>query len=276
VWITITAGTAAFLILIGAVGYGIGGYLFASNRISNAAGAINLASAHRASINTSFDLMASQIASFDSTDGTKSKATSGQIVSESQTMASTVAADTRVLRSAEVRLDDASWLTAFSRSGLRDAADRVDHARKALADVKAATDDSGHLGQFLQAYFQVEIDLTTLLTDIQNNDQSGAVNAYSSLRTDTPNALQLANVPGLPPEFHDFLIAIQAYAADIRQESIASAAGDQNAVAAAEKLALADFDKAVAIDFAGTTAKIRSYYQQYRDDFNAEMDKATI
>jgi hypothetical protein len=31
-----------------------------------------------------------------------------------------------------------------------------------------------------------------------------------------------------------------------------------------------------AIDFSSTSAKIKSYYQQYRDDFNAEMDKATI
>jgi len=190
-------------------------------------------------------------------------------------MASTVAADTRVLRRAGLRLDDLSWLTAFNRGGLKDEADRVEHATKALADVTASADDSGHLGQFMEAYFQVEIDLTTLLTDIENNDQSGAVNAFSSLRSDTPSALQLASVPGLPPQFRDFLVAIQAYAADIRQESVANAAGDQDGVAAAKKLALADFDKAVAIDFAGTTATIRSYYQQYRDDFNAEMDKAT-
>jgi len=249
--------------------------LFATNRISNAALAISSASSHRVFINTSFEMMASQISSFDSTDATTSKATSGQLVSDSQTLASTVAADARVLRSAELRLDDASWLTAFSRGGLKDEADRVEHATKALADVKGAADDSGHLGQFLEAYFQVDIDLMTFLTDIEKSDPSGAANAYSSLRTDTPNALQLANVPGLPPEFHDFLVAIQAYAADLRQESIASAAGDQTALAAAEKSALADFDKAVAIDFAGTTAKIRSYYQHYRDDFNAEMDKAT-
>jgi hypothetical protein len=30
-----------------------------------------------------------------------------------------------------------------------------------------------------------------------------------------------------------------------------------------------------AVDFAGTSAKITSYYQHYRDDFNAELDKAT-
>ncbi len=274
-WLAISAGTAALVLLLGAAAYGLGGYLFATNRISNAALAISSASSHRVSINTSFEMMAAQISSFDSTDATTSKATSRQLVSDSQTMASTVAADTRVLRSAGLRLDDLPWLTAFNRGGLKDEADRVEHATKALADVKASADDSQRLGQFMEAYFQVEIDLTTFVTDIENSDQSGAANAYSSLRTDTPNALQLVSVPGLPPEFHDFLVAIQAYAADLRQESIASAAGDQNAIAAARKLALADFDKAVAIDFAGTTATIRAYYQQYRDDFNAEMDKAT-
>jgi hypothetical protein len=172
-----------------------------------------------------------------------------------------------------VKLAGLAWLTAFSRGSLQDESARLDHARKAVADVQTASNDYTQLGRFLQSYYQALVDLDNLNAA---SDATAFVNAFSALRSDLATALQLAiGVPGLPTQFHDFLSALQAQANDFRQESLAAAAGDQAGVDAAKRALAADIQKADAIDFSGTTAAMHSYYQRIRDDFNSQLDEAT-
>ena len=273
-WLGIIAGIVVAVLLLAVVAYGIAGYLVGQNEIANGSNAINAASSHRTSINTAFDNIAQQIITLDPQGAANAgKSTAAQIVSGSQSMATAVAASPQSLRTAQVKLNDLAWLTAFSRGSLRDESARLDHARKAVADVQTASNDYTQLGRFLQSYYQALVDLDNLNAA---NDATAFVNAFSALRTDLATALQLATaVPGLPTQFHDFLSALQAQANDFRQMSVASAAGDQAGVDAAKKALAADTVKADAIDFSGTTAAIHSYYQRYKDDFNSQMDQAT-
>lgn len=95
------------------------------------------------------------------------------------------------------------------------------------------------------------------------------------MQADTMKALLASAAPGLPVEFHDYLMALQSYSADVGKFLNAIATQDPTALDAADKLLTADTAKLEAVDFSSTGAKIKTFYQGFRDDFNSEMDKAT-
>ncbi|HEX9099310.1 MAG TPA: hypothetical protein VF956_07485 [Candidatus Dormibacteraeota bacterium] len=274
-WMIITAVVVVALLLVGAIAYVVAGYAFASSRISDASSAINGASAHRSYVNTTFDLLDQQVTSFAAmTDATLSKSTAGQLVSESQSISAIVGGDDHAMAAARSHLRDQQWLTAISSGRLDDEAGRIDHARKATDAVKSAAGGYVLLGQFYQSFFQALIDWSTMLVDAKNNDFVGTSTQDALIKTDAINAQQLAaNAPGLPSQYHDFLVILQSYAADVAKELNARTSADFDA---ADKQAVADVNAMGAVDFSGTPAKIKAYYQHYRDDFNAEMDRATV
>lgn len=259
--------------LVGVMGYAVVGYTFASSRISDANGAISSAQSHRDYVNTTLDLLDQQVGSFATlSDSRLGKSLSGQVVSESQGISATVGSNDQALAAARAHLNDQQWLTVISSGRLANQASRIDHARKAVATVKSAADDYALLGQFFQALFQCLIDWGTLEADAQNNDFIGAASADTMLQADVAKALAASTkAPALPQEYKDHLTALEAYATHVGAYFNARTSAAQDA---AIKLIDADVAKLNAIDFTGTTAKLRSYYQHYRDDFNAEMDKA--
>src|SRR5260370_35482851 len=101
-----------------------------------------------------------------------------------------------------------SWLTAFSRGSLQDESGRLDHARKAVADVKNAAEDYRLLGGFLQSYYQVFIDLYTLSTASQTNDSSAFPIPLLMLQSDLAISLELDPLPYLPDPSRFKLTAI--------------------------------------------------------------------
>lgn len=271
-WLVITAVIVVVVLLVGIIGYVFAGYAYASVRISDAANAINAVDAHRGYVNTTFDLLDQQVSSFETmSDSRLGKSTSGQLVTESRSISSSVGGNDQELAAARSRLSDQQWLTAMSRGRLAAEAGRIDHARNAVATLRSSAGDYVQLGQFFQALFQSLIDWGTLLADVSNSDFLGAASADTTLKADVTAALQVTNAPGLPQQYRDFLVALQAYAGDVGSEFNARTKPAQDA---AVKLIDADLTKLGAVDFTGTSAQIKSYYQHYRDDFNSEMDKA--
>jgi hypothetical protein len=272
--VVIASVVVVVVLLIGVIAYVSAGYVYASSRISDAGGAINGASAHRAYVNTTFDLLDQQVSSFAAmTDAKMAKSTAGQLVSESQSIRAIVGGDDQAVAAARSRLHDQRWLTAISSARLDAEAGRIDHARAAAVAVKSAADGYLLLGQFYQAFFQALIDWDTMLADAKTNDFVATSSADALLGADAAKAQQLtANAPGLPSQYHDFLVILQAYAVDVAKVLNARTTADFDA---ADKQVTADLTAMNALDFTGIAIKIKSYYQHYRDDFNAEMDKAT-
>lgn len=275
-WLIIASVVAVVVLLLAVVGYAIAGYAFTSSRITDASGAINTANAHRVFVNTTFDLLDQQVTAFNnSTDLTTAKSDAAEVVNQSQTMSSTEVGDDQALASVRARLNDQQWLTSLNRGRISAESGRLDHARKAVDTAKTAAGDYVQLGQFLQAYVQVLSDWDTVSSDTTNHDFVGAASADTSMQADITKALLASGAPGLPAEFHDFLIALQSYSADVGKLLNAIATRDSAALDAADKLLTADSAKLEAVDFSGTRDKIKTYYQRFRDDFNSEMDKAT-
>jgi hypothetical protein len=270
--VVIGAVVVIVVLLVGIISYVFAGYAFASSRISDASVAISTATAHRSYVNTTFDLLDQQLMSLDAiTDDAQAKSTSGQLVSESQSMGTTVGGDDQSLAAARLRLRDQQWLTTTSSGRLAAMVTRIDHARKAVSTVKSAAGDYVQLGQFFQAFYQALIDGGTLIAAAKNNDLVGSVAADAAFQLDLAKAIKVANAPGLPQQYHDFLAALQTYAADFAKELNAR---DKATFDNAHNSVIADAVKVNAVDFTGATARIQSYYKHYRDDFNSEMDKA--
>ena len=273
----IAAGVLIVLVLLAVIGYALAGYVLASSRISAATGAIGTLDAHRSYVNTTFDLLEQQGATLGTqADGSMGKATATSMVSESQGLRSSLSGDDQGLAAARANLDDQRWLTSLSQGRLAAEAARIDHGRKAVATVRAAAVDYGLFGHFLEDYYQAQIDLDALLTDASAGDVVGMANVEGTLKDDLTKALQSsANVAGLPTELHDRLIDLQTYANDFGKLLNAYVTHDQSGYDAAGKALQADAAKLRAYDPAAPVAKIKTYYQRYRADFNLEMDQAT-
>ena len=274
-WVIITAVVVIVVLLIAVIAYVAGGYAFASSRISDAATAVNALNGHRGYVNTTFDVLGTQLTSFESMGDPKvGKSTAAQLATETQSMTTLVGADDLALAAARARLNDQQWLTSISSGRLAASAARISHARKAAANLKSAARDYAMLGQFFEAYYQALIDWETMVTAARNKDFIGLASANASLSADAAKALQLStNAPGLPTQYHDFLVILQAYATDVAKELNSRTTAD---VTAANKQVVADVAAMNALDFTGAGVKIKTYYQHYRDDFNAELDKAII
>lgn len=273
----IAAGILIVVLLLGIMGYLFAGYVFASSRISAAAGAINTLDSRRGYVNTTFDLLEQQAATLGTqTDGSVGKATATTMVTESQGLRSGLAGDDQGLVTARIHLNEQQWLTSLSQGRLTAEAGRIDHGRKAIATVSAAAQEYVFYGHFLQDYYQADVDLTALIATATANDIAGAVSADGALKDDLTKALQSsANVAGLPSELHDRLLDLQTFANDFGNLLNAYVSRDQAGYDAANKAITADTAKLRAYDPATPAAKVKSYYQHYRVDFNLEMDRAT-
>ena len=261
------------VLLVGVLGYVLAGYALATSRISDATNAINAMSAHRSFVNTEFDLLGQQVSSFEAPpNDAAAKSTAGQLASETQGLTALLGADDRTLAGARSHLNDQQWLTWISSGRVGPEATRIDHARQAVTSVKSAAGDYVLLGQFFQAYFQALIDAGTLLAADKSGDIVGEATADAALQADVVKAQQEStNAPWLPSQYHDFLLALQAFGIDVAKALNARTAA---AFDAAIKLVQADLMATAAIDFTGSGARIKAYYQHYRDDFNTEMDRA--
>jgi hypothetical protein len=271
--VVIAAVVVVVVLLVGVIAYVAAGYAFASSRISDATNVVNAVNAHRGYVNTTFDLLGQQLTSFETMGDPKvARSTAAQLTTETQSMTTLVDGDDQAMAAARSHLNDQQWLTAISSGRLAASAARIDHARKAVASLKSAAGSYALLGQFFEAYFQAFDDFNTLLAANKNADYVGESSADTALQADIAKALQASkDAPGLPTEYHDLLTAFSALAVDIGKEL---GAANQAALDTARKSATADVANMNAVTITGTSTKIKSYYQHYRDDFNSEMDKA--
>lgn len=275
--ITIAAVVAVVALLAGLSVYTIAGVAVASSRISTADRALDSAISHHHDLNTTLDTLGSQLQSVIGADydPMRARRLMAQFVTTSKSAGGTLGGDDAALASAGGKLNEHRWLTVFSRGRLDHEADRISHARKALKDARTLTSDYVLVGQFFQAYAEVVIDYVTLIDSFDDQDYKGASAANASLRTHVDQALSQSGAPGLPTVLHDFLADFQVLAADLGKLIDAVKGRDQAAYDAALSKVKADNAKLDSYDLSLTGAQLRAYYQPFRDEFDAEMEKAT-
>jgi hypothetical protein len=275
---TIIAVVIVVILLIGIIGYAVAGFAYSSTRVSSANRSLNTVISHQNSLNTTFkdiDTKFKGLSSGSSFDPKQARTLIDQFVANAKSAGAQVEQDDASLVSAKSSLNEQQWLTVLSRGNVDKESVRIEHARKALTSAKTVAGDYVLDGQFLQAFMDAAIDLDTLGTQSANADLTSAKTTLTTMKTHVDKALELSTAPGLPKELHDLMVDFQSLVADFGKLLDAAAAGDLNAITAAEALVEKDANKISAYDFNKIGTEIDDFYKPMVDAFNAEMAKAT-
>jgi hypothetical protein len=275
---TIIAIVIVVIVVIGIIGYAVAGFAYASTRVAGANRSLNTVVSHQNSLNTTFkdlDTKFSGLNSSSSFDPKAAHALIDQFVANAKAAGTSVDQDDASLVSARASLNDQSWLTVLSKSGLDKEAQRIDHARNGLAKARTIAADYVLDGGFLQSFLDAAADLDTLGTQSANADLPAAKATLATMRTHVDKALSLSKAPGLPVELHDLMVDFQALVTDFGKLLDAAAAGDNNAVTSAEQAVEKDATKISSYNFDKISTEIDAFYKPLVDTFNSEMAAAT-
>ncbi|MDQ2923395.1 MAG: hypothetical protein M3Q90_03780 [Candidatus Dormibacteraeota bacterium] len=275
---TIIAIVVILIIVIGIIGYAIAGYAFASTRVAIADKSLNAVITNQNNLNSTFQQIDSQFNSLSSAntfDPKKARILSDQFVTNWKAVGGTVDRDDRALVTARTRLADQAWITMLSQQLLKREVGRIDHARRALSTAKTIAGDYVQDGEFLQAYFDIFVDVEAMQTLADSGDFSGAKMRVDAMKAHVEHALQLSNAPGLPAQVHDLMVDLQVVAADFGKLFEAILSHNRDGITAATATATATADKISAYNFDNINQAIRGFYRPLIDTFNSEMAKAT-
>lgn len=274
---TIVVVVVAVLVIIGTIGYAIAGFAYASTRISGADRALNAVVSHQNSLTATFKEIDTRFSGMGGANFSPQQARTlaDQFVSSSQAAETTVEQDDASLVAASKTLNEQEWLTVIARGNLDKEAQRIGHARKALAAAKTLTTDYVLDGQFLQSFLDSAADLDALGKASSSGDVTGAKTTLTAMKAHVDKALQLSTSPGLPTELHSLMVDFQKLVTDFGQFLDAAQANDATTLATYEKAVEDDATKIGGYNFDKMSSDIDAFYQQLVDRFNSEMAAAT-
>jgi hypothetical protein len=263
--------------VLGIIGYAVAGFAYASTRVTMADRSLNAVVISQNNLNSTFQQIDAQFNTLSSTsfDPKKARSLSDQFVTNWKTASTTVNKDDTSLVVARAHLYDLQWLTVFSRGMLTKEAGRIDHARRGLSSAKTIAADYVKDGEFLQAYFDVFVDLETMQAQGTSGDYAGAKSTVETMKTHADHALELSRAPGLPSQVHDLMADFQVVIADFGNYFQALASKDPDAINNATATTTAHIDKISTYNFDQINVEIRNFYKPLIDKFNSEMAQAT-
>ncbi len=268
------------LILVGG-GYVVGGFVYANGKVNSATDSYNKVVDHENALTDLFDKLDAKINS-NANDLTKQTADSLkqdktlqlQVASQSKAAQPTVESDDQALANAASSLNENSWLTALSKSSLDKSANRISHARAALAVAKTILADSILFGNFYASVDDALLDFDALDTVANGGDLNAIDSAIQTLKSDVAKAIQGDSAPGVAPEMDSYLKDLQKTANDFAALVAAVRAGDSNQVNIVVKELGDDSTKLDSYDFTAISAKQEAFYKALTDKYNTEVDAA--
>jgi len=268
------------LILVGG-GYVVGGFVYANGKVNSATDAYNKVVDHENALTDLFNKLDAQFSTnnkntaTNSTDSIKQDKTLNlQLASQSQAAQPTVESDDQALATAASSLNENSWLTALSKSSLDKSANRISHARAALAVAKTILADSILYGTFYASVDDAALDLDALDTAFNAGDLNAIDSAITTLKSDVAKAIQEDSAPGVASQMDPFLKDLQKTANDFAALVAAARAGNSSGVNAAAAALEADSTKLDGYDFAAMGTSESAYYKALIDKYNTEVDAA--
>ena len=266
------------IVVIGVVGYGAIGFVFAANRISTADKALNTVISHQNQLNTTFHDIDARFKTLNSSttfNPTQARAVIDEFVANSLAAGKTVNQDDASLEAAASKLGDQQWLTMISRGNLDKESTRIHHARNALSNARTVAADYVLDGQFLQAFMDAIADLDTLGTQSASGDLNGEKATITTMKTHVDKATQLSTGPGLPADLHALMLDFETLVTDLGKLVDAAQANDDAGVAANQQAVQTDGNKISAYNFDKLSTDIDAFYKPLVDGFNSEMAAAT-
>ncbi|MFI5283407.1 MAG: hypothetical protein ACHQ0J_09790 [Candidatus Dormibacterales bacterium] len=276
--IALVAIAVVALLVLGAVGYFVGGSVLASSRLSAAQDALAAALSHQVKMKgdvtaLSVGFLGSTASSATPADISQEKDQLKQVLDQASTVLSGIESDDAALASADSDLLGLQWLTWRSKSSLDAESAKVELERQVLGQGITITSDYILLGDFYQALLTIVVDMQAIQNASNSRDVNSTNVADEMLKADVDKAIQQDGAPGLPADVDPMLHAIKQFGIDFGKFLYDGSLGDIPTAQADLKAAQADAAKTQSYDFKKMGIAVSGYYAPLVDKFNALITK---
>ncbi|TMG64421.1 MAG: hypothetical protein E6H82_14450 [Chloroflexi bacterium] len=266
------------ILILGIIGYAGVGIVSAGSRVATADRTLNSVVSHQNTLNATFSDINAQLgaltsnATFNPRDAV---ALVDKSVASSELASKTINSDDASLTAAQKGLHADRWLTMVGSTNLDREANRIAHARNALAAARTIATDKALEGRFWRSLYSGLADLATLNGQSSTGDLAGARTTLATMKTDIDQAAEQSAAPPLPSELGQLTKDLQAFVDDYGKKLDAESGGDDAGAVASQAGVDADLAKIAKYTIDSIGKQIDDFYRPMIARFNLEIAAAT-
>ena len=260
------------------IGYAGGGLVSTGDRVANADRTLNVVVSHQNTLNATFSDINSRLgaltanATFSPKDAV---ALVDQSVASSELAGKTINADDASLVEAQQALRSDRWLTMLGSNNLDREANRIAHARNALAAARTIADDKTLEGRFWRSLYGALADLAALNSQSTAGDLEAARSTLATMKAAVDQASEQSSAPPLPADLVQLTKDLRAFVNDYGKKLDAQLARDDEGAAASQASVDADLSKIATYSIDSIGTQIDDFYRPMIARFNSEIAAAT-
>lgn len=266
------------ILILGIIGYAGVGIVSAGSRVATADRTLNSVVSHQNTLNATFSDINSQLSALTSNatfNPRDAVALVDKSVASSELASKTINSDDASLTAAQKGLHADRWLTMVGSTNLDREANRIAHARNALAAARTIATDKALEGRFWRSLYSGLADLATLNGQSSTGDLAGARTTLATMKTDIDQAAEQSAAPPLPSELGQLTKDLQAFVDDYGKKLDAQSAGDDAGAVASQAGVDADLAKIAKYTIDSIGKQIDDFYRPMIARFNLEIAAAT-
>ena len=266
------------ILILGIIGYAGVGIVSAGSRVATADRTLNSVVSHQNTLNATFSDINSQLSALTSNATFNPKdavALVDKSVASSELASKTINSDDASLTAAQKGLHADRWLTMVGSTNLDREANRIAHARNALAAARTIATDKALEGRFWRSLYSGLADLATLNGQSSTGDLAGARTTLATMKTDIDQAAEQSAAPPLPSELGQLTKDLQAFVDDYGKKLDAESGGDDAGAVASQAGVDADLAKIAKYTIDSIGKQIDDFYRPMIARFNLEIAAAT-
>ena len=260
------------------IGYAGVGLVSTGDRVANADRTLNVVVSHQNTLNATFSDINSQLgaltanATFSPRDAV---ALVDRSVASSELAGKTIYADDASLVAAQRELRSDRWLTMLGSSNLDREANRIAHARNALAAARTIADDKTLEGRFWRSLYGALADLAALNSQSTAGDLDAARSTLATMKAAVDQASEQSSAPPLPADLVQLTKDLRAFVNDYGKKLDAQLARDDEGAAASQASVDADLSRIATYSIDSIGTQIDDFYRPMIARFNSEIAAAT-
>ena len=266
------------ILILGIIGYAGVGIVSAGSRVATADRTLNSVVSHQNTLNATFSDINSQLSALTSNATFNPRDAVGLVdksVASSELASKTINSDDASLTAAQKGLHADRWLTMVGSTNLDREANRIAHARNALAAARTIATDKALEGRFWRSLYSGLADLATLNGQSSTGDLAGARTTLATMKTDIDQAAEQSAAPPLPSELGQLTKDLQAFVDDYGKKLDAESGGDDAGAVASQAGVDADLAKIAKYTIDSIGKQIDDFYRPMIARFNLEIAAAT-
>ena len=260
------------------IGYAGVGLVSTGDRVANADRTLNVVVSHQNTLNATFSDINSQLgaltanATFSPRDAV---ALVDRSVASSELAGKTINADDASLVAAQRELRSDRWLTMLGSSNLDREANRIAHARNALAAARTIADDKTLEGRFWRSLYGALADLAALNSQSTAGDLDAARSTLATMKAAVDQASEQSSAPPLPADLVQLTKDLRAFVNDYGKKLDAQLARDDEEATASQASVDADLSRIATYSIDSIGTQIDDFYRPMIARFNSEIAAAT-